>query len=395
MKKYFSQRTDWDLRPNDLRVIMHKKELCAKTWIDLTNSNPTLCDIEYPVAEMTKHLTKTENFIYKPDPKGQFIARQAVSTYYQDMNIDVNPENIFITASTSEAYSYLFRLLTNPGDEVLVPAPSYPLFQYLADLDNLRIKSYPLEYTTEGWLIPCEALIKLINKHSRAIIFVHPNNPTGSFVDRSCVEDLIQSIRTHSLSLICDEVFYDYRFAKGSVSVESFAALNEVPTFTLNGLSKMLGLPQLKLAWLMVNGPDSFVEEAIERLELISDTYLSVNSPVQLALPEMLSLRHGIQVQVRGLLERNHKHLEEIIKKYPMCECLRVDGGWSVILRFPALMDDELWALKIFEEEDVLIHPGCFFHFPKDGYFVLSLLVKHELFRTGIERVLRYVEKCC
>ena len=368
----------------------------AAKLLDLTLSNPTLAGIDYPREQITGALADPRALQYEPASKGLLTARQAISRYYAELGIAADPERLILTVSTSEAYSYCFRLLCDPGDEVLVPAPSYPLFEFLADIQDVRLVPYELVYD-HGWQIEFESLRRGLSARSRAILVVQPNNPTGSYAKAWEVRRLNALCREHELALIADEVFLDYRVEANEAL--SFAASAQegasALTFTLSGLSKISGLPQMKLAWLYCSGPEELAASAISRLEIIADTYLSPNAPVQLAAPALLELRHGIQRQlgsrVRTNLAELDRQLAQPAERQQLCQRLRVEGGWYAVLRVPAIRSDEELVLSLLRETGVLAHPGHFFDFPGEGFLVLSLITPEREFSEGVRRLLAFI----
>jgi aspartate/methionine/tyrosine aminotransferase len=325
---------------------------------------------------------------YDPQPKGLASAREAVAAYYcaQSDGFEINPESVVLTTSTSEGYSYVFRLLCNPSDEVIVPKPSYPLFEFLADLEDVKLVPYPLLYD-HGWQIDFHSLDRAVSVRTRAIVVVHPNNPTGSYVSPRERELLNSFCREHGLALIVDEVFLDY--PHDGVPRTSFAVNQDVLTFTLSGLSKISGLPQMKLAWVATSGPENIVSEAMGRLEIIADTYLSMNTPVQLAAGVLLERRKKIQPVLLDRVRASLAELDRQLTKQKTCQRLEVEGGWYAVLRVPVTQSDENLAIDILQKASVLVHPGHFYDFPSDGYLIVSLLTPPAGFREGIERTLR------
>lgn len=386
----FAKRTDWVLTPNRLTQTLHKIRASGHAVVDLTESNPTRCGFHYP-AELLASLNEPENLKYAPLPKGLLEARKAVSSYYSEKGIRIDPEQIILTASTSEAYSFLFRLLLNPGERLLVPRPSYPLFAYLATLNDVVLDPYPLKCKTT-WGIDQETLQESIHPETRAVILVHPNNPTGSYVKLTEKEYLVPLAKENRLSLICDEVFLDYAYEKDSSRLATFAGCDEVLTFTLSGISKILGLPQMKLSWIVVNGPRELREQAIERLEVISDTYLSVSTPFQQALEMWFSFRPALQDQIQKRILTNREILLERCRTGDG-ELLNGEGGWYAILHFPHVEDEEEWVLGLLEKESVLVHPGYFYDFEEGSHGVASLLLPAQQFREGIGRLCNYMGK--
>jgi len=383
----FSSRTSWKLAANELTLRVEARRQAGLPILDLTESNPTRCGFDEFGDEILKPLAFHESLVYEPAPKGLLSARKSVSAYYEEKGVAVDPEQIILTASTSEAYSFLLRLLADPGERVLVPRPSYPLFDFLATLNDVQLDAYPLRYAS-GWHIDVESLRRTIRADTRAIILVNPNNPTGSFVKRGELYELAEICRLHDLALICDEVFVDYAFAPDPARPETLARVADVLTFTLSGISKLLGLPQMKLAWICVSGPDEQVSEALARLEVISDTYLSVNTPVQHALPRWMSLHQKITGQILARLVANREHLLDQVQRVNACQCLEAEGGWYAILRLPAGRAEEGFVIELLEKEGVLTHPGYFYDFEEGDHVVLSLLSPPSIFQDGINRLL-------
>ncbi len=325
-----------------------------------------------------------------PDPKGLRAAREAVCGYYRQRGAEADPEHVILTASTSEGYSFIFRLLCEPGDEVLVPAPSYPLFEFLASIQDVKLVSYPLLYD-HGWQIDLHSLAAAVTSRTRAILVVHPNNPTGSFV-KPAEMDLFDALcRERELALVADEVFLDY--AHDGAARPSFASPRQALTFTLSGISKICALPQMKLAWIVAGGAPELAREALARLEVIADTCLSVSTPVQLALPEFLAQRDEIQRQVKERVAANLAELDRQLAAQKSVRRLEVEGGWYAVLRVPVTRSDEELAIALLDEQSVVVHPGHFYDFPGEGYLVVSLITPAEIFAPGIGRVLAALEQ--
>ena len=386
----FSQRTDWKLAPNRYTEACDRFRAEGRVALDLTASNPTRVNLAYDEGAILKSLSSTESLRYQPEPKGLLSARQAVAGYYQSLACTLSPERILLTTSTSEAYSFVFRLLCDPGDEVLVPAPSYPLFQFLADLQDVKLIPYQLIYD-HGWQIDLRGLEKKLTERSRAILVVHPNNPTGSYVRPKEMRMLSWMCARRRMAVVSDEVFLDYSLEGASRT--SFAGNTRALTFTLSGLSKMAGLPQMKVAWIVTGGPEVLAAQAMARLEVVADTYLSMNAPIQHALPVLLAQRTAFQHQLRVRLRSNLKELDRQIAAQTVIQRLEVEGGWYVTLRVPATRSDEDLAIELLEKKSVLVHPGHFYDFAGDGYLVLSLLPTREDFRKGAQRVLAYLQE--
>ena len=381
----FSRRTDWELTTNRLTRVQHELQAAGREILDLTVSNPTRADLNYDAEVILQALGNPKAMDYDPQPKGLRSAREAVAGYYGKHD-DIDAESIVLTTSTSEGYSYVLRLLCNAEDEILVPKPSYPLFEFLADLQDVRLVPYPLLYD-HGWQIDLPSLYKAVTSRTRAVVVVHPNNPTGSFVVGEERRVLNQFCRENNLALVVDEVFLDY--AHDGKLRPTFANNQDVLTFTLSGLSKISGLPQMKLAWIVTSGPDEQVADALARMEVIADTYLSMNAPIQLAAPVLLQQRHSIQPQ---LMERVHTNLGELdrgLSRQKSCRRLEVEGGWYAVLRVPATQSDEDLAVEILHKLSVLVHPGHFYDFSSDGYLIVSLIPPPENFRHGITQILK------
>jgi aspartate/methionine/tyrosine aminotransferase len=382
----FSKRTEWKLTANRFTQAQADQRAAGMEVLDLSVSNPTRAGLPYDEA-ILQALVQPEALDYDPQPKGLLSARQAVAGYYHDAHdiYGVDSESLILTTSTSEAYSYVFRLLCNTEDEILVPKPSYPLFEFLADLQDVKLVSYPLLYH-DGWQTDFASLYKAVNHRTRAVVVVHPNNPTGSYVTSMEIDELNRFCVEYNLALIVDEVFLDYAH---DGAARSSLVLNEPAlTFTLSGISKISGLPQMKVAWLAASGPEGQKREALGRLEVIADTYLSMNAPLQLATPVLLDQRKHIQPLLLDRIRSNVRELDRHLGHQKTCERLRVDGGWYAVLRVPALQSDEDLAIDLLRKVAVLVHPGHFYDFPKDGYLVVSLITPTDLFREGISRIL-------
>ena len=362
----FSRRANWNQSINRLTSarLARRAEL-----IDLTESNPTRAGIEYPTEELAAAMARGAMHRYEPDPRGLRSAREALA----------DPDNIIITASTSEAYAFLFKLLCDAGDNVVAATPSYPLFEHLASLELIELRTFALEFHRR-WELHAERVRAARNDRTRALVVVNPNNPTGSFV----TPEEQQSLAALRLPIISDEVFLDY--GKGS----SFAR-SDVLTFTLGGLSKSCGLPHYKLAWIAVRGPQPAVGEALKALELIADNYLSVATPVQAALPELLRIGATIRRRIQSRLAENLEALKNAVRAAPSVSLLPVEGGWTAVLRLPRVKSDEDFAVELLERHGVLVHPGYFFDFEADGYFVISLLSDPSALGEGIRRLLSMI----
>jgi aspartate/methionine/tyrosine aminotransferase len=384
----FAERTNWNLAANRLSEALARHRASGKPLLDLTASNPTECGFEYDSAAIMRALANPCSLQYEPNPKGLLAARQAVASYYADRGAGVSPDDVVMTTSTSEAYSFAMRLLCNPGDELLVPSPSYPLFDFLADIQDVKLLRYPLVYD-HGWQIDFASLERAITARTRGAIVVHPNNPTGHFTTQRDFERLDETCRSHGMAIIADEVFLDFTVDGGSraTSARGGPAL----TFTMSGLSKISGLPQMKVAWLVASGPAEVKEPALARLEVIADTFLSMSAPMQLAAPKMLELRHGFQRQLMARVRRNLEELDRQLATQKLCTRLEVEGGWYAVLRVPATRPDEELALALLESSGVYVHPGHFYDFLGEGHIVVSLIAPEAEFAEGMMRLLAKV----
>ena len=380
----FSSRTDWNTGESELARAQRQRVAAGLPIADLTASNPTRCGFRYP-ADLLEALADPRALDYDPQPKGILSARQAVCSYYADHGVAVDPAQMILTTSTSEAYSYLFRLLCDVGSEVLALQPGYPLFDFLADIDDVRLKAAPLVYD-HGWQIDPEAIRRAITPATRAIVIVHPNNPTGHFTKPWEAGELASLCREFDLSLIVDEVFLDYAFGE---PVRSFASgVEGVPVFVVSGLSKIAGLPQMKAAWIVATGPEKTA--ALDRLEVIADTFLSMNAPVQYALPKWLEGRHAIEREIRERVVANLAELDTRIARVPAVERLALEGGWYAVLHIPALAPDEKTALDLLHR-GVWLYPGYFFGMPESGWLVTSLMGPTTEFSTGVTTLAGYL----
>lgn len=387
MRPPFSSRLHWDLRPNRLAQALDAKHRAGAKVLDLTESNPTRAGLSYPSGEILAAFADERSLVYEPKPAGLQTAREAVSAHYAARDQAVEPSRILLTSSTSESYAWLFKLLADPGDEVLVPRPSYPLFEFLAQMESVRVTHYPLIYN-DGWSIDTEALAAAISDRTRAIVLVNPNNPTGSFVKRCELDVLVPLCAEQGIALISDEVFADYAFGPDAERVPSLAHIGEALTFCLSGLSKIAGLPQMKLGWIIIGGPPAQRNAATERLELIADTYLSVGTSVQHALPKLLAAGENVRRQIADRVRENLQHLRAAIGDHSPAQTLRVEGGWYATLRVPRTKSEEEWCLDLLDQ-DVLVQPGFFYDFESEAYLVLSLLTEAGTFREGVKRIVR------
>ena len=380
----FSSRLNWSLPPNPLAVLLEKKRASGAAILDLTESNPTAAGFNYRADRILSALADAKSLRYEPRPEGIPAARAAVAEYYGGR---VDPGRIVMTASTSEAYGFLFKLLADPGDEVLVPRPSYPLFDFLAALDSVRVVEYPLVHHGK-WEIDFDALAQRITPRSRAVVVVNPNNPTGSYLKRSERAGLMALCRKYDLAILSDEVFSDYALTEDSQRVASLVDVEEVLAFSLSGLSKLVGLPQMKLGWIVAGGPEPDRRDALQRLELIADTYLSVGTPVQWAAGPLLALREDMQGQILERAGANLAFLRAQIGIHSPWRLLDPEGGWYAVIQAPRIRSEEDWVLTLLGEDNVLVQPGFFFDFESEAYLVVSLLTTPEVFREGIGRLL-------
>ena len=382
----FSDRTRWNLEENRLSHKLAQLRASGQTILDLTRSNATECGLSYEEQEIQRALAQPASLLYQPDPRGIKSARDAVSAYYQQQQVRLSADHLILTSGTSEAYSFIFRLLCNPGDEVLIPAPSYPLFDFLADLCDVKLVRYPLLYD-HGWQIDFAALAATSSR-TKALIVVHPNNPTGQYASTAEQSKLADFCVQRGIALVADEVFLD--FSLNNSPAQSFVSLNQALTFTLSGLSKICGLPQMKLAWIAVSGPSDDQAQALARLEVITDAYLSVGTPVQLATPELLATRGELQAQVIARVQENLRELDAQLSRQSACNRLLCEGGWAGVLRVPAVRSDEDLAITLLSKEGVYVHPGHFYNFAQPGHLIVSLIVREDEFAEGIRRALSH-----
>ncbi len=386
MSSRFSRRTAWNLAESRLSAAVARARGAGSPLIDLTGSNPTACGFAYDAAALLAPLADPASLVYDPDPRGILSAREAVAGYYAGHGADVSPGQIVLTTSTSEAYTYLFRLLCDPGDEVLVAQPSYPLFDFLADLDDVQLRPYPLFYDF-GWWIDFAALERRITPRTRALLLVHPNNPTGHATSAEERVRLEEMCARHQLALIVDEVFLDYGLRE---PIQTFAAGGHgCLTFVLSGLSKVAALPQMKVAWLASFGPDPERTEALERLEVIADTFLSMNAPAQHALPAWLAGREAMQRQIAARVREN---LELLVAAVPALTTLPVEAGWAAVVQVPQHAGSTDLAERLVEQAGVLVHPGSFYALPGQHRVVLSLLSPGDRFEAGLNRLRNWCE---
>ena len=361
----FSSRFNYELSDNPLNILLNRKKSNGDKIIDLTISNPTLAGFKYEEEVIISAISQPASLTYKPSPNGLIEARDAICHYYKDSKSDINADSIFLTSGTSEAYSFIFKLLCNPGDEILIPKPSYPLIDFIAGLENIDVFKYPLVY--DGcWKIDLLRLKSMVSKKVKAIIIINPNNPTGSYLNRDELDKINGICIDNDIAIISDEVFLDYKFSE-NVKPFSLTGNKKVLTFVLSGLSKICALPQLKLSWIQINAPDDIFSKVIERMEIITDTFLSVGTPVQNAAAKLISSRRYIQNQILTRININLKFLKNEIKKSNNSILLVPKGGWYAILKFNDNIPDEERCLKLLQEHNIYIHPGYFYDFEKDG----------------------------
>ncbi len=385
----FSDRSNWDQHPNALSVLLQNKTSRGDVILDLTESNPTRIGLDYDVGEILAALSQPQFMTYEPDPRGLIQARKAIAAYYADHGEGVDSDAVFLTASTSEAYSILFKLMGNPGDEILIPRPGYPLLSYLACFEGLNAISYPLRYDDRnGWSIDMDVLPAMINTKTKAIVLVNPNNPTGSYVRRRELTELGQVCRDCGIALIADEVFSDFMAAHNPDRIRTAVNHSNALTFVLNGFSKTVALPQVKLGWIVVTGDTDLSVKAMSRLEMMLDFYLSPSVPVQHAAKRLLQQRQMIQRQIFSRIASNANVLEEQISKISNIRSLVREGGWYAVIEISDAVFDEDRAVQLLDQDNTLVHPGYFYDFHRDGFLVVSLLPPVDTFSAGIARLI-------
>lgn len=382
----FSSRLPKSFETNAVTRAIAAKRRTAASIIDLTETNPTAAGFSYP-QNLLEPLANPRALEYDPQPLGLWSARAAVAADFRRRGIVISADRVALTSSTSEAYALLFKLLCDAGDAVLVPHPSYPLFEHLTALESVNAVPYALEYHG-AWRIDIDSIIRAVNERVRAILIVSPNNPTGSFLHKDDLAALSEVAAAHRLAIVGDEVFADYPLdaAPGATPVLAGA---DVLTVSLGGLSKSAGLPQLKLGWIGFGGPSAAVDEALAAYELIADTYLSVSTPVQAAAAELIEHGSAIRAQILARVSRNLDSLRQVAANYPAVDVLRVEGGWSAIVQVPQLRTEEALVLELLEKDDVLVHPGYFFDLAREAFIVVSLLVDPARFDRAIVAVLK------
>jgi hypothetical protein len=381
----YSQRLRWDVSANSLTQSIQAKRSAGIPLLDLTVSNPTEAFSDYPHGAIHHACAHVQDFSYRPDPFGQERARSAIAELYAKRGVAISADRLVLTASTSEAYALLFKLFGDPGSEILAPVPSYPLFEYLAALESVRVAPYRLVYDG-AWFVDWRSLRENIGPNTRAIVIVNPNNPTGSFLKRHEAEELFQIARQYELPVISDEVFFDYSIAESADTVKTLIGSNPLLSFSLDGLSKTAGMPQMKLGWMAMNGAEDQVQVARGRLELLLDTYLSVSTPVQQAAPQLLRVGAKFQTEIMARIRRNLGTLRQSLQDAP-AHALHIEGGWSAIVQLPRTLSEETWVMRLLEEHSVMVQPGYFFDMAAEAYVVVSLITPPEEFAEGIVRL--------
>jgi hypothetical protein len=386
----FSRRFEWRAPSNALGELLARKKAAGESLLDLTQANPTRVGLTYDQAEIMAALVRPAAMVYEPDPRGLAAARRAIADYYRGQGCIIDAERLFLTASTSEAYGLLFKLLADPGDEVLIPTPGYPLLAYLARFEGLTPVAYPLRYDeAAGWTIDLEVLQALVTPRTRAMVVVSPNNPTGSYVKATELMLLDAVCRRHDMALVVDEVFADYAAAEAPPERERSAlGRTQALTFVLNGFSKMVALPQVKLGWIAVAGGQGRAHDACTRLEALLDFYLSVSTPVQHAVAPLLGTRRPIQQQLNARIEANSRYLFDEVSQTAHSRMLLREGGWYAIVEIRDALGDEERVLGLLDRYNTLVHPGFFYDFHREGFVVVSLLPPMEIFCAGVANLI-------
>jgi alanine-synthesizing transaminase len=384
----FSTRTAWDRAPNALsRAIATARQ--DGPLLDLTETNPTAVGLHAP-ADVLAHLGDPGGARYAPDAAGWRPAREAVAADYRRRGATVDAGHVVLTASSSEAYAHLFKVLCDPGDAILVPRPSYPLFQFLADLESTTVEPYAVTYDGTWHLRPSD-VAAAVTARTRAVVVVAPNNPTGAYMKKDEWAALARFCGDRGLAVISDEVFADFPLRDDPARVATLAGGGDALTLCLGGLSKSCALPQMKLGWIAASGPPGLRDEALARLELVADTFLSVSTPIQRAAPEILArgaeLRRPVAARVIGNLGALRTALLG-----SAATVLDVEGGWSAVVQVPATRSEDDWALRLLARERVVVHPGYFFDFPREAFLVISLLPDPALFTDAVSRIRRAVD---
>jgi alanine-synthesizing transaminase len=387
----FSMRVPPDLTPNRLSTALAQLTRERRSVVDLTLSNPTRAGVHYP-PDLLSSLGHSRGLSYRPEALGLADARRAVSADYARRAVAVPPERIALTASTSEAYTILFKVFCDAGDEVLVPRPSYPLFEHLARLDAVTAVPYDLEYQGR-WNVDIASIERSLSDRTRVLLAVSPNNPTGSYLTREELAAIVSRCAPRQIAVIVDEVFADYELEPGAACTAG-QPLQQTDglAFSLGGLSKSIGLPQVKLGWIAAGGPDRLVSEALSRVEFVCDTYLSVSTPVQAAAAELLHAGAPVRADIQSRIVKNYQTLRMLVAAAPACQVLAAQGGWYGLVQVPSFSAEEDLVVDLVINEGVLVHPGYFFDFPRESFLVVSLLAPEPDFADGIGRMLRHFD---
>lgn len=391
-----NRRVSWADAPNEWSELAAARRRSGLPLLDLTISNPTLAGLGDTELPLHLAFASAPSFAYNPNPQGALAAREAVASWYADRlplapSVSLNPDEILLTASSSESYAFLFQALCEPGDEVLAPLPSYPLFEYLAGLNGVRLGFYRLAYHGE-WQIDFDLLARTITPRTRAVVVVNPNNPTGSYIREAEKLHLLEICAAHRLVLIADEVFEEFPLVANGPRSSFSARQRQAPCISLGGLSKSAGLPQMKLGWMLLNGPEAALSALRERLLLVADTYLSVSTPVQAALPALLEFGRSVGGQIRSRVAANYGFLREAVAAAPHLSALPVEGGWNAVLRLPGILTDAQWCAGLIREAGVLAQPGYLYDFEEEAMLVLSLLTNPAIFEPGVEQLCAHAE---
>ena len=387
----YSQRLPWASGANSLSRLIEEKRARGAPLLDLTVSNPTEVFDDYPHEAIRSAYSCISDFMCRPHPFGEPEAREAIARWYAQQGIVIAPEQIVLTANSSEAYALLFKLFCDPGDEIVAPFPSYPLFEFLAGLESVRMVPYRLHYDG-AWFIDFSTLRDAISSRTRAIIVVNPNNPTGSFLKEFERDELLATARAREIPIISDEVFMNYSFGDARGRVSTMVGCDSGLSFSLNGLSKAAGMPQVKLGWIAINGPAAAQQIARDRLEIVLDTYLSVGTPVQRALPALLEAGAMIRRQIAMRVERNLHELDRMLEG-SSAHRLHFEGGWSAILQLPNSRAEEEWATRLVEQQGVIVQPGYFFDMATEPHVILSLLTAPEVFDAGVRALAAVIDQ--
>jgi aspartate/methionine/tyrosine aminotransferase len=383
----FSSRSDFDRRVNRLAAALARRAASGRLHLDLTVSNPTRAGVPYERDAIVAAIGNDEALVYEPEPFGLPVARRAVAGLWAQRGVDVDAARVVLTASTSEAYAFAFKVLCDPGDAVLVPRPSYPLFEHLARFEAIDAVFYDLSYDG-AWHVDFDSIRRVLTPRTRAVAIVSPNNPTGSYLRR----DELARLAGLGIPIISDEVFGEYAASADPRRAVSALETDGALVLALDGLSKLAGLPQMKLAWITVGGPEEQVSEALARLELVSDAFLSPSGAVQHALPALLAASASTRDFIRARLAKNHAALLRAAANTAIT-ALRYEGGWYAVLRLPALHAEEDWVLGLLEERDVLVQPGYFYDFTTEPFVVVSLLTEERTFDEAVARLVEYAAK--